>query len=105
MKKLIFLRDGVGYRLYMEQMDIFHIHNLDIDIGIFGYKIDKTKAKDIEIVEREDTEPVGHIVKYEEKFVSPNIWFSLSGKVLFPKRKTVIYVPKYTVKIVYNVSV
>lgn len=73
--------------------------------GEFGYKIDKTKAKDIEIVERDDVEPIGYIVKYEEKFVNPNIWFSLSGKVLFPKQKTVIYVPKYTVKIVYNVNV
>ena len=73
--------------------------------GEYGYKIDKTKAKDIEIVERDDSEPIGYIVKYEEVFVSPNIWFSLSGKVLFPKQKTVIYVPKYTVKIVYNVSV
>ena len=48
MKKLIFLRDGVGYRLYMEQMDIFNIHNLDIDIGTFGYK------KAVEMAQKEN---------------------------------------------------
>ncbi len=73
--------------------------------GEYGYKIDKTKAKDVEIVERDDAEPIGYIVKYKEKFTQPNIWFSLNGEVLFAKEKTVIYVPKNTVKITYNVSV
>lgn len=73
--------------------------------GDFGYKIEKTKANDIEIVEREDTNKIGYIVKYEEEFVKPNKWFSLSGKVLFSKKKTVIYVPKGTIQIEYNISV
>jgi hypothetical protein len=73
--------------------------------GEYGYKIDKTKAKDIEIVERDDVEPIGYIVKYKEKFTHPNVWFSITGEVLFAKEKTVIYVPKNTVKITYNVSV
>lgn len=73
--------------------------------GDYGYKIDKIKANDIEIVEREDSEQIGYIVKYKEVLKNDNYWVSFGKEVFFGKTKMVIYVPKGTIKIDYNVSV
>ena len=74
------------------------------DKGDYGYKINKLKAKDVEIVERDDEEFVGNIIIYEELLVKDNWWFAFGNKTFNNNSKVIIEVPKGTIQISYNIG-
>lgn len=72
--------------------------------GDYGYKIKKLKAKDVEIVEREDEELIANIITYKKKLVKENNWVALGRDLFEQTHRVIMYVPKGSIKIIYNVS-
>lgn len=72
--------------------------------GEYGYKIEKIKAQNVEVVEREDDEQVGYIVEKRKALKKDNFWFSVGDGLLEENRTTIIVVPKGTIQVQYNVS-
>lgn len=72
--------------------------------GEYGYKIEKIKAQNVEVVEREDDEQVGYIVEKRKALKEDNFWFSIGDGLLEENRTTIIVVPKGTIQVLYNVS-
>lgn len=72
--------------------------------GDYGYMIEKIKAKGVEIVEREDEEQIANIITYKKKLVKENNWVAFGKDIFEQTYKVIMYVPKGSVKITYNVS-
>lgn len=65
-----------------------------------GYKISKTEANDVEVIEREDDEPIAYLKTYEQKSKF-NLFFSIGSIV---EHKQIIFVPKGTIKVNFNID-
>ena len=72
--------------------------------GDYGYMIEKIKAKNVEIVEREDEEQKANIITYKKMLVKENNWFAFGKEIFEQTYKIAMYAPKGSVKITYNVS-
>ena len=72
--------------------------------GDYGYKIEKLEAKNVEIIEREDEELIANIITYKKMLIKENNWVAFGKEIFEQTYKIVMYVPKGSVKITYNVS-
>lgn len=66
-----------------------------------GYKIAKTEADNVEIIEREDSEPIAYLKTYEQK-VEYNLFFGIGD--LGADDKKMLFVPKGTIKVNFNID-
>lgn len=103
---------SIGNQTGVEGSFIFGSGHIDSEMyyfyyekGDYGYIIKKIKSQDVEIVERDDEEPIGYIVTYDNVPKQEN-WFIAFGKKVFSNlSKTVIYLPKNSITISYSISV
>jgi len=88
---------GCGYI----ESELYYFYYVD---GELGYKLEKVKAKDVEIIELENENDVPSIITYQKLLDKPNNWFAF-GKYMFDTTKTiVIEVPKGTIKVSYSID-
>ena len=67
-----------------------------------GYKINKVKSNGVEIIEREDSEPVAYLKTYKYR-VKEN-WFFGLGTISDKDEVKILYVPKGTVQVDFNID-
>lgn len=69
-----------------------------------GYVINKIKADNVEVIEREDTNLVGNIKIFDYKFKQSHWFLGIGKESLLSEEKVLIYVPKGTITIDFDIG-